>query len=326
MADGLTIDFVGSKNNSSEALGDGDHQGHRGWAIDGIKNLIQDGQLSDYPSDAIMLMIGTNNANAGGSGAHIASRLSLLIDEIASQAPDTYLFVSSIPPMDGPRGTTLKNQNIDDFNALIPDLVAQKTAEGKKVFFADAGGSLTFGDMNGDNSFTNDLDDGIHPSFEGYRVLGDAWYNAVFNPESLAGISNLIGSEFSDRITGNSSSNILVGGAGEDQLTGNGGADIFVYQNSAHGLDEITDFSNNDLVQFSAAGFNGLGAGTTLSSELFISNINPMATLSEATLLYDTGTNTLSFDEDGVGDGVAIAIATFSNGYDLQAHQIEIVA
>ncbi|MGB3295726.1 MAG: GDSL-type esterase/lipase family protein, partial [Phormidesmis sp.] len=326
VADGLAIDFVGSENSKSGSLTDGAHAGFPGRRIDQTTDWVNSGNLSRYPADAILLMIGTNDANSGISGANMRSRLSTLIDAISSKAPNTHLFVSSIPPFDTPKGTAKEAENADIYNALIPDLVAQKASQGKQVSYVNAGGSLSVGDINGDNSFTTDLDDGIHPSAKGYDKLGDAWYNLVFNPKPLTG-SNLEGTQFADRLIGNGSSNILRGNGGQDQLTGGGGSDVFDYKKPTEGTDKITDFGSDDIFRISAAGFGGgLINNIGLDSSSFILGSNPVAIASKATFLYDTNSNTLSFDQDGTGNTAALGIATLTNGYMLQSNQIDIVA
>ena len=214
-----------------------------------------------------------------------------------------------------------------DYNALIPALVAKKASQGKRVSFVNAGGSLNVGDINGDHSSTNKLEDGLHPTAAGYDKLGNAWYSQVFNPTSLAGKTDLSGSRFADRLIGNSSSNFIVGGGGKDELTGGGGADVFGYKSIDDGGDKITDFSSDDRIKISAAGFGGdLFAGMTLDSSSFITGSNPVAGGSKSAFLYSTDSHTLSFDRDGLGSFATAAIATFTNGFNLQANQINIVA
>ena len=57
-------------------------------------------------------------------------------------------------------------------------------------------------------------------------------------------IENLTGSDFGDKLIGNSGVNKLAGLAGNDTLTGGGGADIFVFA-KGYGRDTFTDFQNN---------------------------------------------------------------------------------
>ncbi len=326
IADGLSIDFVGSQKNGGSDLADKDHAGFPGRTINQTTSWVKD-NLSKYPVDGILLMIGTNDANGNASGTVMRDRLSTLIDEISKAAPSAYIYVSSIPPVDSPRGSENKRDNINEYNRLIKDeLVGEKVKEGKKVFFVDAGGSLGVGDINGDHSATNDLDDGLHPTAAGYDKLGNAWYKEIFNPKSLSG-NKLVGTKYDDWLTGNSSNNVIEGGDGQDELTGGGGADIFVYKDPTHGKDRIVDFSSNDLLQISAAGFGGgLSASMTLDGSSFISGSSPSATSNKATFLFNTGNKTLSFDRDGTGSGSALEIATFTNGYSLHSDQIDIVA
>ena len=328
VADGLSIDFVGNSNNKSGGLGDGDHAGQPGRSIGGTTSWVRD-SLSSYSPDAILLMIGTNDLRSdfnddGFDKDQMLDRLETLIDEILDEAPNAHLYVSSIPPVDAPRGSQGGRDNVDYYNSKISDLVDQK---GGRVTYVNAGGSLSAGDINGNNSQTDDLDDGLHPTEAGYDKLGDAWYQAVFNPKSIADKTNLTGSDYDDRLIGDGNSNVLTGNDGQDELTGGGNADVFFYKLAGDGGDEITDFSSNDIFRISASGFGGgLSAGMSLDSSSFIKGSSPSVSSSGATFLFNTGDKTLRFDKDGSGSGSAQAIATLSNGYDLQASQFEFVA
>ena len=327
VADALSVNFVGSEKNGPSSLGDRDHAGFPGQTIKQITSWVTSGNLAKYPADAIFLAIGTNDANSGASGSQMRDRLNTLIDAITAAAPNTYLYVSSITPLDAPRGTAAEAKSVADYNALIPALVAKKASQGKRVEFVNAGGSLNVGDINGTHSSTGNVNDGLHPTASGYDKLGNAWYNQVFKPTSLAGKNNLSGSRFNDRLIGNSNNNFIVGGGGKDELTGNGGADTFGYKSVSDGGDKITDFSSDDRIKISAAGFGGnLFAGMTLDSSSFIKGSNPVASGSKSAFLYSTDSHTLSFDRDGLGSFATAAISTFANGFNLQANQINIVA
>ncbi|WP_103103076.1 cadherin-like domain-containing protein [Pseudomonas sp. LFM046] len=65
-------------------------------------------------------------------------------------------------------------------------------------------------------------------------------------------MEGVIGSIFSDTLTGSSGNDVLVGGLGADQLTGGGGADVFRFNNLSEGEDRILDYSANDKLDFSA--------------------------------------------------------------------------
>lgn len=358
--DGLNIDFLGTRNNGPSRLGDGDHQGQGGWSIPQMTSWVRSGNLAAQNPDIILFMMGTNDANTNGGvkGPEIRDRLSTLIDEVAKATPLAHLFVSSILPLDTPKGTAIEAKSARDFNALIPNLVQEKANQGKRVSFVDAGGSLGVGDINGDNSTTNDEDDGLHATAAGYDKLGDAWYNGVsqssawinaiaakngsqsgsqnnnqnassifVQSDSLVAPSQPASLTASLTTTGNQRDNLLEGGSGPDTLTGGGGADTFIYRRYSDGLDRITDFSRNDLIQISASGFGGgLVEGTQLSKSTYRYGFTPSTVLGQATFLYSKVSNVLSFDADGTGSGSAVDIATFSNGFMPQSNQIKIVA
>ncbi|HEY9806623.1 MAG TPA: GDSL-type esterase/lipase family protein, partial [Candidatus Obscuribacterales bacterium] len=241
---GLSINFVGAQSNGPNELGDKDHEGHGGWTINQIRDLVNAGALTNNPTDMVLLMIGANDANSTRSTLKgMYDDLSNLIDRITTISPNTQLLVSSIGPMDPAVRGTSKATRVKEFNALIPDLVNDKIAQGKNVRFVNAGGSLSVSDL---------VSDGLHPNSAGYDKLGDAWYNGIVERDSLTGIENLIGTNFSDRLTGNADSNFIEGSLGSDTLAGAGGADIFVYRSPEGGADTITDWGSDDLFYVSA--------------------------------------------------------------------------
>lgn len=325
VADGLSIDFVGSLSNGLSSLGDKDHEGHGGWTTDEISALLDTGILKTYQPHIILLTIGTNDTGSS-SVNEMYGDLSRLIDRIAQQSPNTQIFVSSIAPIDpnGSKGVKPEAaENAEDFNALLPQLVNNKVSQGKKVAFVDAEGSLTINDLGSD---------GVHPSSQGYKKIGNKWYNAIVERDTISSVENVIGTAYRDKLLGNVSNNVLEGGASRDILTGGGGIDTFIYRSSHHGSDTITDFGTDDFFQFSAANFGGgLIAGTPLSlteaaTGVFVSSDNPFALGTSANFLYNTATGILSFDQDGVGIDAAITIARLRSLPSLNWQQIQIIA
>jgi Ca2+-binding RTX toxin-like protein len=99
--------------------------------------------------------------------------------------------------------------------------------------------------------------------------------------DTLAGIENLVGSQYNDTLAGNAGDNrlsggaghdrlvgadgrdVLVGGAGNDQLTGGLHADTFLFVTTAwgpgSGADVVTDFQvGQDVLQFQQAFWGGV--------------------------------------------------------------------
>lgn len=325
VADGLSIDFVGSQSNGPSRLGDKDHEGHGGWTTDEISALIDAGILNTYKPHVILLTIGTNDTGRSSLN-EMYGDLSRLIDRIAEQSPKTQIFVSSIAPID-PNGSKHVKASVaekaEDFNALIPKLVNHKVSQGKKVTFVDIEGSLTIDDL---------ASDGVHPNPQGYKKIGNKWYDTLVERDTLSSIEKVIGSAHKDKLLGNADPNILEGGARRDILTGGGGIDTFIYRSAQDGSDTITDFSTDDFFQISAAGFGGgLIAGTPLSlteatTGVFVSSDNPLSVGTSANFLYNTATGILSFDQDGVGVDAAVTLARLRSLPTLNWEQIQIIA
>jgi Ca2+-binding RTX toxin-like protein len=319
LGDNFNVNFVGSQLNGPSSLGDKDHEGRPGWTITQIKDLVNTGILNTYQPDVVMLMIGTNDSSKS-SVSTMTSNLSTLIDRITTLAPNTHLVVSSIAPIDGTIKGTKRAQRAKDFNTQLPGLISSKASEGKKVTYANAGGSLSVSDLT---------TDGLHPSASGYDKLGDAWYKALVEKDTLSSIENVVGTAYKDTLTGTSGANALEGSGGNDSLTGGGGADTFVYKSTSAGGDTITDFSNDDLFRISASGFGGglvsgvsLSNGTASSTGVFVLGNTSIGTA--ANFLYSNGA--LKFDVDGTGSQAAVTIATLSNSPTLSASQLTIVA
>lgn len=321
LADNLSVDFVGSQFNGPPSLGDKNHEGRGGWTIDQIAGLVDQGIIKTYQPQMALLMIGTNDVLRGNSLNTITGDLSNLIDRISQDSSNTRIFVSSIAPIDPAfKGTTRANL-AKNFNALLPDLVKDKVAQGKKVTYVNAGGSLNLNDL---------VPDGIHPNLAGYNKIGHSWYDTLVKRDTLTGIENVIGSKFADKLVGSSGHNTLKGGAGRDTLTGGGGPDNFFYKEPSEGDDLITDFSFNDRFTISAEGFGGgLVGGVKLSTTdadtgVFVSDTNPTPLSSSANFLYNTNTGVLRFDADGIGSGSVTTIATLAGTPSLSAAQFYI--
>ncbi|MFC4591192.1 ricin-type beta-trefoil lectin domain protein [Sphaerisporangium corydalis] len=169
VADGRRVDFVGSLFNGPSGLGDHDHEGHSGWRIDQVDANIVNWSRT-YTPRTVLLHIGTNDMYQNPSGA--AGRLGTLLDRIFSTAPDTYVFVATIIPLNGADAT------VRAFNASIPGLVQTRAAAGRRIFLVDMYSKLT----------TADLADGVHPNAGGYAKMATAWYDALRAvPASLEG-------------------------------------------------------------------------------------------------------------------------------------------
>jgi Ca2+-binding RTX toxin-like protein len=80
-------------------------------------------------------------------------------------------------------------------------------------------------------------------------TAGTATGGELVGSDRLAGIENLYGTKYNDRLLGNAGANRLTGDAGADELVGRGGADRFdydrMYDSTPAAPDRIVDFSRS---------------------------------------------------------------------------------
>jgi Ca2+-binding RTX toxin-like protein len=121
--------------------------------------------------------------------------------------------------------------------------------------------------------------------------------------DTLAGIENLVGSGFNDRLDGDNNANVLdggagadtmlgydgndtlVGGAGNDSLTGGNGNDTFRFAASANGIDTIADLTLDDTILVEATlGTISAGNGSAVTGK----NVQVSSSAGVTTLWIDT--------------------------------------
>jgi lysophospholipase L1-like esterase len=151
------------------------NEGNGGYTIaspsskGGIAGAITDQSCSTYKPDIVLLMIGTNDILQNIDLGNAPTRLGSLMDEIMTDAPSALLVVSSIPPC-------CNDTTVQAYNATIPDMVKTRAQAGKHVLFVDAHAAFVK-----DANYTADYisSDGLHPSANGYAVIGDLFYGAI---------------------------------------------------------------------------------------------------------------------------------------------------
>lgn len=202
---------------------DPQHAGYSGYTIQNIgsrsgiqetifNNTYTNGSssgnmLEAYAPDVIMLQIGTNDIlDAQLTG--IGDRLEELVDMILPYVSETgkVLYLASIPDIDvsvrydwlgayewaieggvsyaeDPVTFTANVQKaLDDYNTTVKNLVAKKQAEGANIQFSDINSVIDIA--------AGDLEDGVHPSEQGYAKMGQYWstlltetyFNGTVNP------------------------------------------------------------------------------------------------------------------------------------------------
>ncbi len=188
------------------------HAGYSGYSImqyngrSGIyETLFGNGNMMEtYDPDIVLLQIGTNDLldarlnpvnNSGDITAATGAldRLETLVDKILEHMDSSdVLFVSTIPDIDAairadwlaPYGWTygvdtgntaalskVVDECVDAYNTGVAELVSQKQAAGKNVQFGDVHSCIDIA--------AGDLEDGCHPSEQGYAKMGAHWAEKV---------------------------------------------------------------------------------------------------------------------------------------------------
>ena len=152
--------------------------------------------------------------------------------------------------------------------------------------------------------------------------------------DTLNSIERLMGSNFGDTLTGNTSNNViygqdgndtisgdagsdvLYGGLGNDTLVGGAGQDNFIFDTALNGLtnvDQIQDFTHAyDKVRLDSSVFTQAGALGVLDANAFHAGI--AAADSSDRIIYDSTTGNIYYDADGDGAGAQVLFAHVTAG------------
>jgi VCBS repeat-containing protein len=296
LANNMLVNLVGDQNDGPVTLPDTANAGYPGLTTSEIAARLP-GLLAAEQPNAILLMAGTNDANAGIGPSTIAANILGMLNTVASLSPSTHVYVATLIPLN--QGNS---QVIPPANTAIENMVQQAKASGLNVSLVDMS-NVTTADLGAD---------GVHPSDAGYALIAQDWYSAILAQQPNSGgtpggaaqtispsIYNLVGGSGNDLLIGNTSPNliyagsgndVLEGGGGNDTLVGGAGADQFVITPAA-GTVTIQDFtpSQNDYLIFdkipgltSASNLTGLvtqsGGNTNINLASFGTNLHVVLT------------------------------------------------
>ena len=181
---GYAIQKIGSRQGLQETIFDTTY----------INGDVSGNMMKAYQPDVIMLQIGTNDIlDAQLTG--IGDRLEELVDKLLPyvSGDGQVLYLASIPNIDAIKrydwlgayewnyGVSHESDPekfvatvqaaVDDYNTIVKNLVAKKQAEGAHIEFSDINSTITIS--------TGDLEDGVHPSEQGYAKMGQYWSNLL---------------------------------------------------------------------------------------------------------------------------------------------------
>lgn len=182
--------FVGSAfdNPTAAMTNDGQihHEGHCGYRVDQIDANLYGSLPVQIPGDSgynggywlsgttdraaivpdvFLMMIGINDIGQGANATTVRDRMDSLINHIVTGRPNAALIVASLTPTTNPALESVAQE----YNAMLPDLVAKYAAGGTKAYFLDMHSKLTL----------SDISDGVHPNQAGYEKMGNAWFDAL---------------------------------------------------------------------------------------------------------------------------------------------------
>jgi len=169
------LDFVGTQGNG--ALPDPDHEGYPGAEIDAIAGVVRQ-KIAQFRPNVVTLHIGTNDMNnRHTSGASL--RLAKLVDLLFHEDPNVTLLLATLVPATDPD----TQRGIDEFNAGLSALVAERRAQGRRIRLVEMS-AVSQGDLS----------DGLHPNDAGYAKMAQAFYRALIRAENDGWIGQLTSS------------------------------------------------------------------------------------------------------------------------------------
>jgi lysophospholipase L1-like esterase len=163
--------FAGTRK--SGTMDDGYHCAFPGRTIKYISDRV--GPSLDQRPNVILFAAGTNDmssnlvtgATEGNDPQEAVERYGAAVDKMVKECPDATVLVAIIIPTNVTDKSKVNRTR--DFQKLIPGMVRSRFDAGHKVLAADFS---TF-------SLTNLDPDQIHPSGNGYKVMGDWWYSFI---------------------------------------------------------------------------------------------------------------------------------------------------
>lgn len=162
---GSDLNFIGSVHFGT--MQDNANEGYPGAVIDEIADHVRESKsLSEQPN-LVLLMAGTNDLfyNPPPQPREEATqRLDSLIDECLAASPKAVILVAQLIVCGDPE---VEARHVP-FNEQVADITEARAARGQHVMAVD------FSSIQ-----TDDLDDGVHPTDEGYRKMGDIWFDAI---------------------------------------------------------------------------------------------------------------------------------------------------
>ncbi|KAJ6448627.1 SGNH hydrolase-type esterase domain-containing protein, partial [Mycena sanguinolenta] len=155
------VDYIGSVD--SGTMPDPENEGHPGAEIAAIAGFTLP-DLSQNPN-VIFLLAGTNDINNNDDISDAPARLLSLVDQITGTLPTAVVLVGTLP-LNGDPNIEL---NVEAFNDNITQSLLMRAADGVRVYPVDM-----------ENIEPEDMADSLHPNDQGYAIMAQCWFSALW--------------------------------------------------------------------------------------------------------------------------------------------------
>jgi lysophospholipase L1-like esterase len=163
------IDFVCSQTAGTALDFDREHEGHSGWQADGgtgggiAPNIFN--WLVAYPTDVVLLHIGTNDITNNENAVNTANQIGQILDNIDTwEAANNDVSVVLARIINRNDGYSVETTALNEQIQIMADA---RIANGDKIVVVDMENALTY---------PNDiLPNDEHPNDGGYAKMADAW-------------------------------------------------------------------------------------------------------------------------------------------------------
>ena len=162
-AEGVRVDYVGSRSTGPDTLPDADHEGRSGWSAARMVPMVGGWVLAADP-DVVLLHAGTNDLLGGASAQATAAGLDRMLDRIFVAAPHTHVIMAGVwAPLPKHRAQRA------ELTRQLPRVAQEHRAAGHSVEFVDVGDLFPAARTA----------DGLHAAPQAYRTIAGMWAERI---------------------------------------------------------------------------------------------------------------------------------------------------
>lgn len=166
---GNDVDMVGG--NPEGTMEDNQNEGWPGYIIDEVRGKVEGSGPADRPN-VYLINAGTNDCVRSIDIDNAGARMETMINELYEFGSEATVVLSTLLV----NGDSNAEANVLIVNEQLKQLVSDHQAAGHPIVLVD---------FHGDDGLTlDDIQDGTHPTDEGYAKMAPFWFNALLDAES----------------------------------------------------------------------------------------------------------------------------------------------